>query len=122
VSLLDYGARNVQSVRNTITACGYEVIDITPPSQISSADVVVFPGVGSYHSVMAVLIKKGYEVALREYLSADRPYLGICLGMQTLFDGSEECCPGSGGGENISTATGSGGAAALPGLGIVPGR
>ena len=90
VSLLDYGAGNVRSVRNAITACGYDVIDISSPAQISSADVVVFPGVGSYHSAMGVLMSRGYDVALREYLMSDRPYLGICLGMQTLFDGSEE--------------------------------
>ena len=107
VSLLDYGAGNVRSVRNAIAACGYGVIDISSPSQISSAEVVVFPGVGSYHSAMTVLRARGYDVALREYLNADRPYLGICLGMQTLFDGSEEC--------DVSDE-------ALPGLGIVPGK
>eukprot|EP00579_Thalassiosira_antarctica_P012092 CAMPEP_0201909536 /NCGR_PEP_ID=MMETSP0903-20130614/1268_1 /ASSEMBLY_ACC=CAM_ASM_000552 /TAXON_ID=420261 /ORGANISM="Thalassiosira antarctica, Strain CCMP982" /LENGTH=570 /DNA_ID=CAMNT_0048444075 /DNA_START=53 /DNA_END=1765 /DNA_ORIENTATION=- len=110
VSLLDYGAGNVRSVRNAITSCGYSITDITDPSQIASADVIIFPGVGSYHSAMSVLKNKGYDAALREYLSEDRPYLGICLGMQTLFESSEET--------NESGHRG----APLPGLGVIPGK
>jgi len=110
VSLLDYGAGNVRSVRNAIASCGYAIVDITEPSQIAAADVIVFPGVGSFHSAMTVLRERGYDAALREYLRADRPYLGICLGMQTLFESSEE----------NSNAAGDGGP--LPGLGVIPGR
>eukprot|EP00548_Thalassiothrix_antarctica_P008368 CAMPEP_0194134214 /NCGR_PEP_ID=MMETSP0152-20130528/4292_1 /TAXON_ID=1049557 /ORGANISM="Thalassiothrix antarctica, Strain L6-D1" /LENGTH=555 /DNA_ID=CAMNT_0038829839 /DNA_START=171 /DNA_END=1838 /DNA_ORIENTATION=+ len=91
VSLLDYGAGNVRSVRNAIRACGYEIEDITSPSQIDDAKVIVFPGVGSYGSAMKVLKEKGYDEPLRKYLEKrDRPYLGICLGMQTLFESSDE--------------------------------
>lgn len=110
VSLLDYGAGNVRSVRNAITSCGYTITDITSPSQIDVADVIVFPGVGSFHSAMEVLRAKGYDAALRDYLAKDRPYLGICLGMQTLFESSEE-----------TDETGHTGAP-LPGLGVIPGR
>ena len=110
VSLLDYGAGNVRSVRNAITSCGYDIVDITDPSQISTADVIIFPGVGSYHSAMEVLQTKGYDGALREYLKNDRPYLGICLGMQTLFESSEET--------NEAGHVGK----PLPGLGVIPGK
>ena len=55
VSLLDYGAGNVRSVRNAITANGYEIEDITEPSQIADAKAIVFPRVGSYGSAMKVL-------------------------------------------------------------------
>ncbi|KAL7531689.1 hypothetical protein ACHAXR_005669 [Thalassiosira sp. AJA248-18] len=110
VSLLDYGAGNVRSVRNAITSCGYSIIDITTPSQIATADVIIFPGVGSYHSAMSVLKNEGYDAALREYLQNDKPYLGICLGMQTLFESSEET--------NESGHRG----APLPGLGVIPGK
>lgn len=110
VSLLDYGAGNVRSVRNAITSCGYTIIDITDPSQIDEADVIVFPGVGSYHPAMEFLHTKGYDAALRAYLAKNRPYLGICLGMQTLFESSEET--------NESGHTGK----PLPGLGVIPGK
>ncbi|MGK3735996.1 MAG: glutamine amidotransferase/cyclase [Bacillariaceae sp.] len=108
VSLLDYGAGNVRSVRNAILACGYEIEDITDPAQISQAKAIVFPGVGSYGSAMKVLKEKGFDKPLREYLAgSDRPYLGICLGMQTLFESSDEHEEG---------------ADAIPGLGVIPGK
>ena len=91
VSLLDYGAGNVRSVRNAILANGYEIEDITTPAQIESAKVIVFPGVGAYGTAMQILEEKGFVKPLQKYLSThDRPYLGICLGMQTLFQSSEE--------------------------------
>jgi glutamine amidotransferase/cyclase len=108
VSLLDYGAGNVRSVRNAILACGYEIEDITEPSQIAHAEAIIFPGVGSYGSAMKVLKEKGYDGPLREYLSGhDRPFLGICLGMQTLFESSDEHEEGED---------------AIPGLGVIPGK
>jgi imidazole glycerol-phosphate synthase len=77
VSLLDYGAGNVRSVRNAILACGFDIEDITEPSQIAQAQVIVFPGVGSYGSAMKVLKEKGFDQPLRDYLKGrDRPFLG----------------------------------------------
>lgn len=98
VSLLDYGAGNVRSVRNAISALGYPIVDITSPEQITdpSTQCIIFPGVGSYGQAMRVLNKKGYVEPLREYLRANRPYFGICLGMQTLFESSDESCGVSG--------------------------
>lgn len=108
VSLLDYGAGNVRSVRNAILANGYEIEDITSPDQILVAKCIVFPGVGSYGSAMTVLKNEGYDEPLRKYLSTfDRPFLGICLGMQTLFESSDEHEEG---------------ADAIPGLGVIPGK
>lgn len=108
VSLLDYGAGNVRSVRNAILANGYEIEDITSPAQIDDAKVIIFPGVGSFGSAMRVLKEKGYDAPLRKYLANhDRPFLGICLGMQTLFESSDEHEEG---------------APAIPGLGVIPGR
>jgi glutamine amidotransferase/cyclase len=122
ISLLDYGAGNVRSVYNAIVACGYPNVQlITTPEQILEARVIIFPGVGSYHSAMTVLKERGYDVALKEYLAkGDRPYLGICLGMQTLFEGSDEKmhhtnCDGEGKVEEEDKDE-------LPGLGIIPGR
>jgi len=108
VSLLDYGAGNVRSVRNAILASGYEIEDITSPEQIEKAKVLIFPGVGSFGSAMSVLEKEGYKEPLIRYLSNfDRPFLGICLGMQTLFESSDEHEDG---------------VDAIPGLGVIPGR
>ena len=108
VSLLDYGAGNVRSVRNAILANGYEIEDITEPSQIAQAKAIVFPGVGAFGSAMRVLKEKGFDAPLREYLaSRDRPFLGICLGMQTLFESSDEHEQGQ---------------PAIPGLGVIPGK
>ena len=113
VSLLDYGAGNVRSVRNAILANGYEIEDITSPSQIESARVIIFPGVGSYRSAMSVLHRDGYVEPLRRYLSdGKRPYLGICLGMQTLFESSEESRREDGTGEEEEE---------MRGLGVIPG-
>jgi imidazole glycerol-phosphate synthase len=107
VSLLDYGAGNVRSVRNAILANGYEIEDITEPSQIGTAAAIVFPGVGAFGSAMRVLKEKGFDEPLRQYLSGgDRPFLGICLGMQTLFEASDEHEEGQ---------------PPIPGLGVIPG-
>lgn len=109
VSLLDYGAGNVRSVRNAITTNGYEIEDITSPEQIDQAKVIIFPGVGSYGSAMKVLHEKGFYEPLKKYLSKhDRPFLGICLGMQTLFESSDEYS---------SDAD-----HAIEGLGVIPGK
>lgn len=108
VSLLDYGAGNVRSVRNAILANGYEIEDITTPEQIHEAKAIIFPGVGAFGSAMKVLKEKGFYDPLKEYLkNHDRPFLGICLGMQTLFESSDEHEEG---------------ADPIPGLGIVPGK
>ncbi|MFW5932031.1 MAG: imidazole glycerol phosphate synthase subunit HisF [Desulfohalobiaceae bacterium] len=90
VTLLDYGAGNVRSVHNAITNLGYKIHIAQGPEDILQAQTLVFPGVGSFGSMMATLQDKGYTQPLLEYLSSGRPFLGICLGLQALFQGSEE--------------------------------
>jgi glutamine amidotransferase/cyclase len=102
ITLLDYGAGNVRSVRNAIRKLGFAVQDVTAPGDILQAEKLIFPGVGSFGSAMHRLQEFGYLEPLLRYLREDRPYLGICLGLQTLFEGSEES-PG------------------VSGLGIIPG-
>ena len=75
---------------------------MTSPLDIAAAERLVFPGVGAFGQAMDILKQRDYTQALRDYIAADKPFLGICLGLQLLFDGSEE----SGG---------------VQGLGIVPG-
>lgn len=77
VHLLDYGAGNVRSVRNAIRALSYKVVDITKPEQIDdSVQKLVFPGVGNFASAMLFLNDKGFAAPLKEYIKADRPFLG----------------------------------------------
>lgn len=93
VTLLDYGAGNVRSVRNAIRHLGFGIRDVRSPEDILAADRLVFPGVGAFGSAMDVLTRSGMADALREYIRRDRPFLGICLGLQLLFDSSEENGP-----------------------------
>lgn len=102
ISLLDYGAGNVRSLRNAIHKLGYELTDISRPEDILKAERLIFPGVGSFGAAMEKMHDLGYVEPLRAYLQQDRPFLGICIGLQCLFEGSEES-PG------------------VPGLGLIPG-
>lgn len=91
VTILDYGAGNVRSIKNAIKVAGYETRDVESVEDIHNASILVFPGVGTFKQAMDFLIRSNYLTALRDYIQANRPYLGICLGMQTLFEASEEC-------------------------------
>ena len=90
ISLLDYGAGNVRSLRNAIHALGFELTQIERPGDILKAERLIFPGVGAFGAAMERLHGLGYVEPLKEYLAAGRPFLGICIGLQTLFEGSEE--------------------------------
>lgn len=88
--MLDYGAGNVRSVINAVEKLGGTIRPVTRPEDILDAEKLLFPGVGNYESMIRILNEKKYIAPLREYLKADRPFFGICLGMQALFEGSEE--------------------------------
>lgn len=85
VTLLDYGAGNVRSIRNAIFRLGYEIDDVNRPEEILSAEKLVFPGVGSFGIAMEQLRKRGYMEPLRRRIREDKSFLGICIGMQALF-------------------------------------
>ena len=102
ITLLDYGAGNVRSVVNAIESLGETVRRVQRPQDILDAEKLVFPGVGAFGSMMQILHRREFVAPLTQYLAEDRPFLGICLGMQALFAGSEEA-PG------------------VAGLGVLPG-
>jgi glutamine amidotransferase/cyclase len=90
ITLLDYGAGNVRSVINALESLGERVEIVARAEDISSAERLVFPGVGAFGSMMQILQEKGYVEPLRAYLGSGRPFLGICMGLQALFESSEE--------------------------------
>lgn len=90
IAFLDYGAGNVRSVFNAIDSLGEKVKVVETAEDILSAERLVFPGVGAFGSMMSILNEKNYVEPLKAYLHSGRPFLGICLGLQALFEGSEE--------------------------------
>lgn len=90
VTVLDYGAGNIRSLINSLKLLGYNVTFVKDAKDILRAERLIFPGVGAFGSAMALLESSGYVEPLKTYIQQDRPYLGICLGLQTLCDGSEE--------------------------------
>ncbi|XP_034887008.1 imidazole glycerol phosphate synthase hisHF, chloroplastic isoform X1 [Populus alba] len=93
VTLLDYGAGNVRSVRNAIRHLGFQIKDVQTPKDILNARRLIFPGVGAFAPAMDVLNNTGMGEALCSYIQNDRPFLGICLGLQLLFESSDENGP-----------------------------
>lgn len=90
VSLIDYGAGNLRSVANALRAIGVEP-EINPgPGIPEDTTHLVLPGVGSFGDCMAELSSRGLTDPIREWVLAGKPYLGICLGYQILFESSEE--------------------------------
>ncbi|MBE0584736.1 MAG: imidazole glycerol phosphate synthase subunit HisH, partial [Desulfofustis sp.] len=90
ITLLDYGAGNVRSVRNAVQRLGCEIKNVREPADILSADKLIFPGVGSFGSVMANLVADGYAEPLKRRIAADKPFFGICVALQAMFEASEE--------------------------------
>lgn len=90
VTLLDYGAGNVRSVRNALVKLGHTVEHVKTPDDIVTAEKLIFPGVGSFGLVMHRLQEKGYVEPLRRRIKENKPFLGICVALQALFEGSEE--------------------------------
>jgi glutamine amidotransferase len=89
IAIVDYGAGNLNSVKKAFDYLGADIVVTDQPETLATADKIVFPGVGHFSSLRA-LDRSGLREALLQAAFAGRPLLGICLGMQWLFEGSEE--------------------------------
>ena len=103
VAVIDYGAGNIRSVENAMKLLGQETVLTSDRETILSADHVILPGVGAFGDAMQRLKAGGMDEVIRKVCGQGTPFLGICLGLQLLFESSEES-PGA------------------EGLGILPGR
>ena len=90
ISVFDYGAGNLRSVQNTLAAIGADYQLIRDSIGIRSAEKLILPGVGHFGQMMRALDEMGVRQALVERIRAGVPFLGICLGLQALFESSEE--------------------------------
>lgn len=90
IAIIDYGAGNLQSVRKALNFLGYDSEITADKDKIYNADRVILPGVGSFGDAMASIRKSGLEDVIVDAANGDKPFLGICLGLQLLFSGSEE--------------------------------
>lgn len=103
IAIIDYGAGNLQSVRNALDFIGCPRTITSDPAEILSADGIILPGVGAFGSAMAEMERKGLTETVKSAAKSGKPFIGICAGMQLLFEESEESPD-------------------VPGLGVLKGR
>lgn len=103
IAIIDYGMGNLRSVEKAIARTGAPTCVTSDPQRILSAKATVLPGVGAFGACMTNLAARGLVDTIRAAVASEKPFLGICLGLQLLFEESEEYGP-------------------VRGLGILPGR
>ncbi|MHC8508128.1 MAG: imidazole glycerol phosphate synthase subunit HisH [Rhodospirillales bacterium] len=102
-AVVDYGSGNVFSVMSALSALGAGAVRATTPDDIAAAAQIVLPGVGAFAACRRLLAEKNLDTAVLAFIETGKPFLGICVGMQMLFDGSDEFGD-------------------TPGFGVIPGR
>lgn len=90
IAIIDYGMGNIHSVQKALESLGAEVKVTDQPEVIKKSDKIVLPGVGAFDDAVLALKKQGLAATLKEAIKNKKIFLGICLGMQILFDTSEE--------------------------------
>lgn len=103
IAIINYGGGNLGSVENACAYLGIPSRTITTPDELDGVDGVILPGQGAFGDCMGNLRAAGFEQPVRDWIAADKPLLGICVGLQILFDGSVESPD-------------------VPGMGIFPGE
>jgi len=111
IGVIDYGAGNLGSVMNALKRLSVPARFASGPQELvpssSPFEKIIFPGDGHFAAAMASLNKSGYAQSIKEWINADKPFLGICIGLQLLFETSEEAPPVNG--------------AEVKGLSVIPG-
>ncbi|MBQ3102427.1 imidazole glycerol phosphate synthase subunit HisH [bacterium] len=90
MAIIDYGAGNVKSIKNILLQLGAEPILTNDPEVLLGADKIIFPGQGHFAQCMEQLQQTGLDVVIKKVIAEGKHFLGICLGLQVLFDKSEE--------------------------------
>jgi glutamine amidotransferase len=90
VAIIDYGVGNLRSVEKAFVAGGYAAVVSSDEKVLQEADALVLPGVGAFKACMNGLKESGFDELVRERVAEGTPLLGVCVGMQMLFEGSEE--------------------------------
>ncbi|MFA5156394.1 MAG: imidazole glycerol phosphate synthase subunit HisH [Candidatus Omnitrophota bacterium] len=90
IGIIDYGMGNIHSVQKALEVLGAETLVTNKPQEIKQCAKIVLPGVGAFDDAAIELEKRGLSAAIKEAIAAKKIFLGICLGMQLLFDKSEE--------------------------------
>lgn len=90
LAVLDYGMGNLRSVVRAWQHVGADAYLVDRPDDVTGADALVFPGQGAIVDTMRLLKETGFDHTIRDWIAADRPFFGICLGLQALFEHSEE--------------------------------
>jgi len=103
IAVIDYEMGNLRSVQKALERVGASAVVTREPAAIAGAQAAVLPGVGAFGACMHNLGRHGLVEPVRDFIASGRPFLGICLGMQLLFEESEEFGP-------------------IAGLGVLPGR
>jgi len=103
VTIIDYGVGNLTSVRNAFQSLGVRAKTVGNTRDVQDPDLLVLPGVGAFSHCMEEIARRGFTDFLIDYSLSGKPILGICVGMQVLFEGSSEF-------------------GATAGLGVIPGR
>jgi len=99
IALVDYGAGNVRSVQKALIAAGGDVRLACTPEKVTQADAVVLPGVGAFDDCINAMQRQELVESIRGFITSGKPFLGICVGYQALFEKSEEfssCASGMG--------------------------
>ena len=96
IAVIDYGAGNLLSVVKALRHLGCQCEVTADPAVLAAADGAILPGVGAFGDAMGQLRSRGLEEPIRAFAASGRPFLGICLGLQILFESSEES-PGAAG-------------------------